>query len=126
MTTIVQQDRGDFYVNEPTVTFNTATTKLWLRSEYSQEYEGPFDVTLITQTDRYAKLIVAFPADFDVNHKNGFYTYYIGQGSDAQPDLIFNQDIVKIITEPGGAPGEDEYISTNERRKADVYYRPNY
>lgn len=126
MTTTVQLNRGDFYVNNPTITFSTITTKLWLRSEYSQEYEGPFDVTLITQTDRYAKLIVEFPNDWDENHKNGFYTYYIGQGANTQPDIIYTQDIVKIITEPGGGAGEDEYISTNERREADVYYRPNY
>ena len=126
MTTLVENDLGSFYVNNPDVTFNAASVKLWLKSQYSQELEGPYSALSVDQNDRYAKINVAFPADWDQNHKNGFYTYYIGQGTGANPDILFYQDIVKIITEPGGDAGEVEYISTNEDRESDVYYRPNY
>ena len=126
MTTLVENNAGIFYVNDPKVTFSKVTTKVWLKSQYSQEIEGPYDPEGISQNDRYAKITVTFPERWDESHYNGFYTYYIGQGSGTTPDIIHHQDIVKIITEPGGGAGEVEYISTNEDREAEVYYRPNY
>ena len=126
MTTLVENNIGSFYVNDPSLTMNQATTKVWLKSQYSQEIEGPYSAADISQTDRYARVTVTFPNGWDESHYNGFYTYYIGQGDGTYPDIIFHQDIVKIITEPGGGNGEVEYISTNEDREAEVYYRPNY
>ncbi len=126
MTSLVENNIGSFYINNPTLTMNVATTNVWLKSQYSQEIEGPYDTTSIEQTDRYAKVNVVFPNGWDEAHKNGFYTYYIGKGDGTYPDIIYHQDIVKIITEPGGGAGEVEYISTNEDRESEVYYRPNY
>lgn len=126
MTSLVENNIGSFYINNPTLKLNDATTSVWLKSQYSQEIEGPYDATSIQQTDRYARVTVVFPNRWDEEHKNGFYTYYIGYGDGKYPNIIFHQDIVKLITEPGGDLGEVEYISTNEDRESEVYYRPNY
>jgi len=126
MTTTVENDIGTFYVNDPLERYSIIDTKLWLKSQYSQTIEGPYDITSTAETTRYARFTVNFPTGWDEEHKNGFYTYYIGQGTGEYPNLIYHQDIVKIITDPGGDAGEKEYISNNENREADVYYRPNY
>ena len=55
-------------------------------------------------------------ADSEDKHYNGFYTWTLGTYS----------DIVKIITVPGGDLGEVEYISSNENREAEVFYRPEF
>jgi len=126
MTTTVENDIGLFYVNDPLERYSIIDTKLWLKSQYSQTIEGPYSIASTEETTRYARFTVNFPTGWDEEHKNGFYTYYIGKGAAAQPDIIYHEDIVKIITDPGGEAGEQEYISNNETRKADVYYRPNY
>ena len=123
MTTTVENDIGLFYVNDPLERYSIIDTKLWLKSQYSQTIEGPYSIASIEETTRYARFTVNFPTGWDEEHKNGFYTYYIGKGAAAQPDIIYHEDIVKIITDPGGDAGEQEYISNNETRKADVYYQ---
>ena len=113
MTTTIIDTNATFYINNP----GTITGSFSLKSQYSQEVvyttsNYSVDVT----NDRYATITVTFPADFKDKHANGYYTWSIGDYS----------DIVKIITVPGGDSGKVEYISNNEDREADVFYRPNY
>ncbi len=116
MTTTISGTTGTFYINNPGTT-STINDPFTLKSQYSQEViytVSGYDVQ--EQNERYAKIVVPFPADFKDKHYNGFYTWSLGPFT----------DIVKIITQPGGDVGKEEYISNNENRDAEVFYRPNY
>lgn len=113
MTTTIEGSTATFYINSP----STITGDFSLKSQYSQEViYTTSNYSVATSNDRYAKIDVTFPVDFKDKHYNGYYTWSIGNYS----------DIVKIITAPGGDDGKVEYISNNEERDAEVFYRPNY
>lgn len=113
MTTTISDSTATFYINNP----GTITGDFSLKSQYSQEViYTTSSYTVATSNDRYAQIVVDMPADFKDKHYNGYYTWSIGDYS----------DIVKIITQPGGDDGKVEYISNNEERDAEVFYRPNY
>ena len=116
MTTVINSDTAIFYINNPGPVGSIGGT-FSLKSQYSQkDISTGNGYTILEHNDRYAKISVDFPIDFKNEHQNGFYTWTLGNYS----------DIVKIITQPGGGTGEVEYISNNENREADVYFRPNY
>ena len=113
MTTTIDGSTATFYINNP----GTITGDFSLKSQYSQEViYTTSSYTIPVNNARYAKLNVTFPSDFKDKHANGYYTWSVGSYS----------DIVKIITQPGGGTGKVEYISSNEDRDAEVFYRPNY
>lgn len=113
MTTTINGSTATFYINNPTSIIGDFS----LKSQYSQDViYTTSNYLVIVQNDRYAEIVVDFPADFKDKHYNGFYTWSIGDYS----------DIVKIITQPGGDLGKESYISNNEDRDAEVYFRPNY
>ena len=113
MTTTINSTTATFYINSP----STITGDFTLKSQYAQDVIfTTSNYTVDVNNDRYAKITVTFPADFKDKHYNGYYTWSIGSYS----------DIVKIITQPGGDDGKVEYISNNEERDAEVFYRPNY
>lgn len=117
MTTVIKNTTGTFFINNPAPVQSNAD--FVLKSQYSQKVVltvPSTDWDLITDNDRYSQIDVTFPADFKDTHQNGYYTWTIGDYS----------AIVKIITQPGGGYGEVEYISSNDEREADVYFRPNY
>ena len=114
MTTTITGTTGTFYMNNPP---ENITGTFYLKSQYSQDnIQAGNAYTVVTQNDRYAQIDVTFVATFKDKHYNGYYTWSIGSYS----------DIVKIITQPGGDTGTVDYISDNEEREADTYYRPNY
>lgn len=113
MTTTISGSSATFYINNP----GTITGDFTLKSQYSQEViHTSSGYSIEEQNKRYAEIVVPFPVDFKDKHYNGYYTFCFG-------DLC---DIVKIITQPGGDDGKVEYISNNEERDAEVFYRPNY
>ena len=114
MTTTISGTTATFYINNPPADI---TGTFYLKSQYSQDnIQAGNQWTVVTQNDRYAEIEVTFVGSFPAKHQNGFYTWSIGNYS----------DIVKIITQPGGDLGEEQYISNNEDRDAEVYFRPNY
>ena len=117
MTTVINGTIAKFYINNPSTL--DVNADLVIKSQYSQKNVltiPPADWSIDTQNARYIEIEATVPATFKDEHQNGFYTWTIGNYS----------DIVKIITQPGGGAGEVEYISSNENREADVYFRPNY
>ncbi len=113
MTTTIDGSTATFYFNNPA----TITGQFSLKSQYSHEVMyTTSSYNVATSNDRYAQIVVEMPTDFKDKHYNGYYTWSIGDYS----------DIVKIITQPGGDDGKVEYISNNEERDAEVFYRPNY
>ena len=117
MTTLIDGNTAFFYINNPgTIDINA---DLVLKSQYSQKNVltiAAADWNVSEQNSRYIEIEATVPSDFNETHQNGYYTWTIGDYS----------DIVKIITQPGGGLGDVEYISSNENREADVYFRPNY
>lgn len=119
MTTEITSTTAKFYINQDGSTTLDSSQPFVLKSQYSQK-----DVLTIPTSDwvitinnsRYMEIEVTVPSDFKDTHQNGYYTWSIGNYS----------DIVKIITQPGGSFGKTEYISDNENRDAEVYFRPNY
>lgn len=115
MTTTINGTTGIFYINNPGTGVIGGTFSL--KSQYSQEDVSTGNgYSILVYNDRYAKISVDFPIEFKDKHLNGYYTWTLGNHS----------DIVKIITQPGGDTGKVEYISNNEERDAEVFYRPNY
>jgi len=118
MTTTISGTTATFYINSPSSALNLSDT-FELKSQYSQKdtvIVASGDWSIVTENERYAEFIVDLPVGFKDKHYNGYYTWSLGPYS----------NIVKIITQPGGDLGESEYISNNENREADVFYRPNY
>lgn len=116
MTTTISGTTGLFYINNPGPVGGIGGT-FSLKSQYSQEDVSTGNgYTILEHNDRYAKISVDFPIEFKDKHLNGYYTWTLGNHS----------DIVKLITQPGGDDGKVQYISNNEERDAEVFYRPNY
>lgn len=117
MTSVINGTQVVFYTNQPGLIDDT--NPLVIKSQYSQKAVltiQPSDWAFGTVNARYEQIIATIPATFMNEHQNGYYTWTIGNYS----------DIVKIITTPGGGLGEVEYISNNENREAETYFRPNY
>jgi hypothetical protein len=117
MTTVINGTTAKFYINNPPSIDSNAD--LVIKSQYSQKIVltiAADDWSFGASNARYDEIIATVPATFKDEHQNGYYTWTIGNYS----------NIVKIITQPGGGAGEVEYISNNENREADVYFRPNY
>ena len=118
MTTTITAEEAFFFINNPTSALDLNDT-FTLKSQYSQEIlvtVASGDWSIVSENARYAEFMVDLPTDFEDKHVNGYYTWALGPYS----------DIVKIITSPGGDAGKVEYISNNEERDAEVFYRPNY
>jgi len=118
MTTTITEEQAIIYINNPEGELDIAWD-FQLKSQYSQDIVATVaagDWYIDTQNSRYAQFTVDLPPGFEDKHANGFYTWTLGPYS----------DIIKLITVPGGDLGEVEYISNNEQRDAEVYYRPEY
>ena len=118
MTEIITTEEATFYINSPTSLLDLNDT-FTLKSQYSQDVlvtVVPGNWSIVTENNRYASFTVDLPVNFNDKRYNGYYTWELGSYT----------DIVKIITKPGGDLGEAEYISNNENRNADVFYRPEY
>ena len=118
MTATITAEEAFFFINNPTSALDLNDT-FTLKSQYSQETlvtvtSGNWSI--VSENARYAEFMVDLPADFEDKHYNGYYTWALGPYT----------DIVKIITKPGGDVGTVDYISDNEQRTADTYFRPNY
>tara|TARA_B110000902_G_scaffold259492_1_gene330907 strand:+ start:878 stop:1282 length:405 start_codon:yes stop_codon:yes gene_type:complete len=109
----------------------TSNPVLFLTSQYShQEIQfggvGGEYIALGSTNERYATLQLAFPVGFADEHKSGIYNWRIVWSGPDGP--IYQNGLVKIITQPGGDLGIKEFISTpqTEERVSEVFYRPNY
>ena len=104
----------------------------WFRSLNTQEWLGPFPVAgTLFKNKRFTRWYVdtsSIPNFFD-QHRNGFYQYCTTPpipGTDGPTVGPTNQGIIKLIFEPGGDTNMESYVSNNEQREADTYFRPNY
>ena len=126
-----QNSPVDFVINN-TPSGYTSSPAFFLTSQYShQEIQfggigGEGGLSLGPSNKRYATLQLTFPAGFADEHKSGIYNWRIVWSGDDGP--IYQNGLVKIITQPGGDLGIKEFISTpqTEERVSEVFYRPSY
>ena len=107
----------DFYVNGQ---FSFAD-RLEFRSMYSNTALFDVPATVITHNTRYTQLEFTMPTDLNDKHVEGIYEYIV-----YGDNLKLDAGVVKVITTPGGSTGTDPYISNNEDRQAQVYFRSSY
>ena len=104
----------------------------WFRSLNTQEWLGPFiSIGNANINKRYTQWFVDTSSipDFEDQHRNGFYQFCTTvaiPGLPAPTVGVQNQGIIKLIFSPGGEINKVEYVSNNEQREADTYFRPNY
>ncbi len=117
MTATLVNDRVKLYINNPTVPLDDNLMEWSYKSQYSQETITN-DWQLNYQNSRYAEFTGIIRPEYETgHHPNGFYTFTVGPYT----------GIFKLIkSEPGGGLGEKEYISNNEQRESEVYFRPEY
>ena len=106
----------------------------WYRSLNTQEWLGPFplnDTAFYTSNERYTRWFVDTSqiANFAEEHRNGFYQVVVTPpfGPTDEPTVgPINLGMVRLLFQPGGEMDTKPYISNNEQRESDTYFRPNY
>jgi len=104
----------------------------WYRSLNTQKWLGPFpSIGLVYKNKRFTRWFVDTSSipNFSDQHRNGFYQYCTTppfQGITEPTVGIENQGLIKLIFDPGGDTNAVEYVSNNEQRESDTYFRPNY
>ena len=106
----------------------------WFRSLNTQEWIGPFPLNgqaYLTSNERYSRWFVDTSSDPDFGDKqqNGFYQAVTTPAFGPTDEPVFGikeLGMYKLICEDGGDINTKPYISNNEQREADTYYRPNY
>ena len=110
--------------------YDIQTNYFWLRSLNTQVWLGPYSYVDGTAfiNDRYAKWEIELGNAFAESHKNGYYQMVMSLpiGTDKPVAVGKVQNVIKIICKPGGDTNTKPYISNNEDREADTYFRPNY
>ena len=107
------------------VSFNTpnltADLTFTLTSQWSNTETISVALTPLAANDRYSEYMFTPPTGLTDEHKNGIYDYQLLLGT-----TVIESGLCKLILAPGGDEGTEQYISNNDDREADVYYRPEY
>jgi hypothetical protein len=106
----------------------------WYRSLNTQEWLGPFpcsQTAVWVNNDRYTRWFVDTSSipNFNDEHRTGFYQVVTTPsfGPTDKPTIApVNRGMVKLVFNPGSEINTEPYISNNEQREADTYFRPNY
>ena len=116
----------EFFANEDFGDISTFQT--WIRSENTQKWLGPFPIlgTTYEHNARFSKWLcdTSSMPGLAEEHRNGYYHLAV-----TPIPVLVNptyQQIVKLVFDPGGDTNTQPYISNNEEREADTYFRPNY
>ncbi len=123
----------EMFWNGP-VTLSPDNIWTWFRSLNTQEWLGPFplvDGASFVSNERYSKWFVdtSSIAGFADQHRNGFYQFCTTPpiGPTDKPTIgVKNQGLIRLIFQPGGEMDTKPFISNNEQRESDTYFRPNY
>jgi len=106
----------------------------WYRSLNTQEWLGPFPLAstaTLTTNERYTRWFVDTSqiTEFNKQHRNGFYQVVTTPafGPTDKPTIgPVNRGMVRLLFNNGGEMDTKPYISNNEQRESDTYFRPNY
>jgi len=108
-----------FYSNVPNVT--AGVFELTITSQWSNQEVIQVTPTLVSSNARYTKWLFTLGINEGDNHYNGMGNYTI-----TKDGSVIDSGSLKLIYSPGGGTGTQSYISDNENRQADVFYRPAY
>ena len=122
MTLFIKDYGGEFaYLasfNQPNA---EGTWSLELYSQYSHKTILDVELTIYTTNDRYSEFYFFAPAGFYNEHLEGVYDYYL-----KKEGVSIETGNMKLVLEPGGETGTTPFVSNNDERRADTYYRPEY
>lgn len=99
----------------------TGAWKLILQSQYSNKDILDVDLTIYTTNDRYTEFSFQVPAGFQSKHYEGVNDYFL-----IKEGVTIETGNMKLVLEPGGETNTEAFISNNENREVDTYYRPTY
>jgi hypothetical protein len=117
------QNGFNVYINTPDLPEGPVYS-ITITSEHSNTALFEASMIMLETNERYTAFTVA-SGDISDNHWNGIHNYTIESEIDSITTII-DEGVFKLITTPGGTTGTNAYVSPNENREADVYYRPNY
>ena len=118
MTVTINALQFEFSIN---ATVPLGDVNVDITSQYSKEKIISQIATVVTSNERYSTISVFLAEELASKHYNGIYEYKVYSESN-----IYDEGLMKIVTEPGGGQGTRAYISNNEDREAKVVYRPSY
>ena len=99
----------------------TGSWKLRLYSQYSHKDVLDVDLYILETNDRYTEFYFLIPAGFYNEHLEGVYDYYLTKDS-----VSIETGNMKLVLTPGGETGTEPFVSDNDQRVAETYYRPIY
>lgn len=108
-----------FFTNTANVT--AGTFELTITSQWTNREVIQVTPTLVTSNARYTEWLFTLPVNEGDNHYNG-----MGDFSLTKDGVEIASGSLKLIYSPGGGTGSISYVSNNETREADVFYRPAY
>lgn len=111
LTNLPALDPGDFYY-------------IGVRSRYNNNIWGWF-LQVVETNDRYTTFTMNLTDQETEGHFNGVYNYDIQKVVNGE-QIVLQEGLFKWINEEGGSMNTVSYISDNEDREANQYYRPNY
>jgi hypothetical protein len=102
----------------PDNSFVFTLTSQWDKSKITR------NAIIVDTNDRYTEFFIDInSSDQALEHINGIYNYTL---LDSTNNETIDTGVAKLISGTGGTTGTTRYISSNEDRNADTYYRPNY
>lgn len=107
----------NYYINGPFAN----TDRIVFKSLYSNTNIIDVDATVQQSNERYTHIEFTLDALLGATHQNGIYKYEVYDGT-----TLLTSGAVKITMTPGGSTGTIDYISNNENREGQVYFRPQY
>jgi hypothetical protein len=109
----------NFTVNVPNAV--AGSYELVVTSQLSNTVLFQESLTVITTNGRYTEFQFTLPQLEGDNHFNGMYNYTVLLDTG-----VWDSGSLKLVYNPGGGTGTQNYISDNEDREAIVYYTPEY
>lgn len=120
---ISNQNGFNIFINTPDLS-TSPTYNIAITSEHSNTVLFDADMIMLETNERYTAFKVA-SGDISDNHWNGIHNYTITSTFESIEEIV-EEGVFKLLSTPGGTTGTDAYVSPNENREADVYYRSNY
>lgn len=123
MTLTIETGTTSYELSTNVVGVPSGNYTLTINSQWSNRPVIQVETDPILTNDRYTKWSFSLTVDEGDKHYNGMGDYIITE--DISGDTIVSGSM-KLIYSPGGGTGTQAYVSNNENREADVFYRPAY
>ena len=119
LTILTGTTNYSFYTNDANVT--AGTFALTITSQWTNRSQISVTPTLVLSNSRYTEWSFTLSTTEGDKHYNGMGNYTL-----TRDGVELSSGSLKLIYSPGGETGTTSYVSNNENREADVFYRPAY